>query len=183
MHCCVACRHWSTNQLSKNKLTVAVLELCSLLVSFGAFGSVSSVVSMISSLISVLNGTSDLISPDDVVSLELASLLLVSVCTAPDTRTYHSRCSGQPVAAGDLHPTERYEVMARDSVVMQAKTLICDIINQIMDIDMEMRLSVYVTQYNRGDFDESPSSQPVARLNVSEYVLHFPVFPFCMSVV
>ena len=67
-------------QLSKNKLTVAVLELCSLLVTFGALGSVSAVVTMVSSLVSVLNGTSDAVAIDDPVRVTMA-ILPPGVCT------------------------------------------------------------------------------------------------------
>ncbi len=37
---------------------------------------------------------------------------------------------------------------------MRIKTLICDIADQIMDIELEMRISNYVRLYQRGDFDD-----------------------------
>ena len=53
---------------------------------------------------------------------------------------------------------ERYTAMALDAVVMKSKTLICDIVSQVMDIDLEMRLSRFVTTYRAGAFDDVTAS-------------------------
>ncbi len=43
---------------------------------------------------------------------------------------------------------------------MKAKQIICDIMGLVMDIEMEMRLSRFVTAFQRGDFKEMESLVP-----------------------
>jgi hypothetical protein len=58
-------------QVSQNKLTLAVLELCTILVSFGAFADIESVVSILKCLSDILNGVSDVVNPEDEVRLRI----------------------------------------------------------------------------------------------------------------
>jgi hypothetical protein len=56
------------------------------------------------------------------------------------------------VKENDSHPTERYTVMARDPIIMKSKQTICEVMGLVMDIEMEMRLSRFVSAFQRGDF-------------------------------
>ncbi len=53
--------------MARNKLTLAVLELCHRLMAIGAYANLASVVDVTSSLIALLNGVSDLVNPSDEV--------------------------------------------------------------------------------------------------------------------
>ena len=56
---------WFLEQVAKNKQTLAVLDLCTRLVDFGAYSSVGELKALLTTLIQLLNGTNDLCSIDD----------------------------------------------------------------------------------------------------------------------
>ena len=55
------------HQVAKNKQTLAVLELCYVLMSFGAFSNVRSVINITCSLVALLNGVTDMVRPGEKV--------------------------------------------------------------------------------------------------------------------
>jgi hypothetical protein len=58
----------------------------------------------------------------------------------------------------------RYEAMGGDSVVMSSKLVICDIVEMLMDICMEVRLTRFVKLYQSGVFKSfSPLLTPAPR--------------------
>jgi hypothetical protein len=77
-HCFVHVCNYVLLQVSQNKLTLAVLELCMVLVSFGAFGAIESVVTILGSLTGLLNGVSDVVNPEDKVWT--AQMMSSSLC-------------------------------------------------------------------------------------------------------
>lgn len=153
--------------MDKNKLTLAVLDICERLVDYGAYTTVTELTELLGPLIEVLDGSSDLCAPEDDFAVRCCASL-VPVCGCD----YLLFPIGQTPATGELrqHSKERYVLDERNKFMMDTKLHICNILRKVLDIGLDVRLSEFVAAFKSDRFTEAESGVMAVISNVIQGV-------------
>ncbi len=120
-------------QTGKTKLTLEVLRLTVNLIDFGAYEDTTEIKELVGPLVNVLNGVTDV--------------------PLPTEKTATVKLSEDRSVA--VHPTARYRLNEHTRFVMECKVQMCNVLDKLLDVGLDLRLSRFVKAFTKGKFSEA----------------------------